>query len=185
MRRALPWILGGLLVIAAGAITAVTPDDESLVGATVQRGSFGDTVESRTLIATASDATFADELAVPSSDWSADGNWLIVTVVASAPTTEVDSAIQLATLVVGDRVFHSSERPSASLKGTPLRVGIDTVGTLAFELPPDVTTGTAELRLTTSYVTPELDDLVAIPFVLDDLERTASIEFVDSGVSAP
>jgi len=59
MRRALPWILGGLLVIAAGAVTAVTPDDESLVGPTVQRGSFGDAVESRTLIATATEATRA------------------------------------------------------------------------------------------------------------------------------
>ncbi|WP_120493695.1 hypothetical protein [Microbacterium phyllosphaerae] len=185
MRRALPWILGGLLVIGAGAVTAVTPDDESLVGPTVQSGSFGDAVESRTLIATASEATFADEVAVPFSDWSAEGNWLVVTVVASAPTTESDAAIQLATLVVGDRVFQASERPSASLKATPLRVGIDTVGMFAFELPPDVDGGTAELRLTTSYFTAELDDLVAIPLSLDDLPRTPSVELADSELVAP
>jgi len=185
VRRALPWAIGGLLVIAAGAVTAVTPDDESLVGPIVQRGSFGDTVESRTLIATASEATFADEVAVPSSDWSAEGNWLVVTVVAAAPTTEVDAAIPLATLVVGDRVFQASERPSASLIATPLRVGIDTVGMLAFELPPDVDSGTAELRLTTSYFTTELDDLVAIPFSLDDLPRTPSAELIDSELVDP
>lgn len=185
MRRALPWLLGGALVIVAGAVTAITPSDDAVVSPTVVRGSFGDPVESRTLVATASEATFADEVAVADSDWSADGNWLVVTVIASAPTTETDATIQLATLVVGDRVFQASERPSASLTGTPLRVGIDTVGALAFELPSDVTAGSAELRLTTSYFSAELDDLVAIPLDLDELPRIPSLELARPELGTP
>ena len=185
MRRGLPWILGGALVIVAGAVTALTPTDDSLVGPTVKTGDFGDAVESRTLIATASEAAFADEIAVPDAGWSADGNWLVVTVIASAPTTEEGASIQLATLTVGDRVFQASERPAATLTNTALRVGVDTVGTLVFELPPDVTSGTAELRLTTSYFTTELDDLVSIPLPLDDLARTPSIDLADSELSTP
>jgi len=108
-----------------------------------------------------------------------------VTVIASAAHTEVDAAMNLATLAVGDRVFQASERPDASLMSTPLRLGIDTVGTLAFELPPDVTSGRAELRLTSSYLTAELDDLITIPLDLDDLPRTPSGELDDPELSAP
>lgn len=185
MRRSTPWLVGSVLVIAAGAVTALTPDDDALVGPIVKSGSFGEAVESRTLIATASDATFADEVEVPDAEWSAEGNWLIVTVIASAPSTEVDSAVQLATLVVDDRVFQASERPGASLVATALRVGTDTIGTLAFELPDDVTSGSAELRLTTSYFTAELDDLVEIPLDLDDIAREPSVEITDSGLVSP
>lgn len=185
MRRATPWLLGAALVIAAAGVTAVTPSDEDVIGPIEVRGSFGDPVESRTLIAAATDVTFADEVAVPGADWSAGGNWLIVTVIASAAHTEVDAAINLATLKVGDRVFQTSERPKATLRSTPLRVGVDTVGTLAFELPPDVASGRAELRLTSSYLTAELDDLITIPLELDDLPRAPSVELDAPELSAP
>ncbi len=187
MRRRTPWLLGAALVIAAGGVTAITPSDEDVIGPIEMRGSFGDSVESRTLIAAATDATFADEVVVPGadSDWSADGNWLVVTVTASAAHTEVDAAINLATLAVSDRVFQASERPDVSLRSQSLRVGTDTVGTLAFELPPDVTSGQAELRLTSSYLTSELDDRIAIGLDLDDLPRTPSVELDDPELSAP
>jgi hypothetical protein len=179
MRRALPWIVGGALVLVAGAVTAVTPDDDAVVSPILKTAPAGEAVESRTLIATVTEASFADEVAVADSGWSAEGDWLVVTIAASAATTEQGAAIQLATLTVGDRVFQSSERPPASLTATPLRVGIDTVGTLAFELPRDAVTGPAELRLTTSYFTAELDDMVAVPIDLDDLPRAPSIDLVD------
>lgn len=182
MRRAWPWILGGALVLVAGAITAITPDDDAVVSPILKSAAVGDSVESRTLIASVDDATFADRVVVPDAEWSTEGNWLVVTVVASAPRTEVDAAIRLATLVVGDRVFQASERPKATLISAPLRVGLDATGTLAFELPPDVTAGHAELRLTTSYFTAELDDIVAVPLDLGSLPRTPSVELTDPEV---
>ncbi|MDN3445160.1 hypothetical protein [Microbacterium sp. APC 3901] len=185
MRRATPWLLGAALVVAAGAVTAVTPTDEDVIGPTEVHGSFGDPVESRTLIAAATEATFADEVVVPGADWSAEGNWVVVTVAASAPHTEIDAAVNLATLTIDDRVFQASERPDATLTSASLRVGVDTVGTLAFELPPDVISGEAELRLTSSYFTAELDDLITIPLDLDDLPRTPSVELDDPELSAP
>lgn len=185
MKRVTAWLLGAALVITAGAVTAVTPTDEDVIGPIEMSGSFGDPVESRTLIAAATDATFADEVVVPGADWSADGNWLVVTVIASAARTEVDAAINLATLTIDDRVFQASERPDATLTSTSLRVGVDTVGTLAFELPPDVASGQAELRLTSSYFTAELDDLITIPLDLDALPRTQSVELDDPELSAP
>lgn len=185
MKRARPWILGGVLLLGAGALTAVTPGDDAVIAPLLLRGAVGDAVQSRSLIATATDATFADEVAVPASDWSSAGNWIVVKVTASAPTTEADAAIQLATLVIGDRVFHSSERVATTLEGAPLRVGTDTDGMLAFELPPDVVAGTAELRLTTSYYTAELDDLIAISLALDDLPRVPTLDIEAPTWSTP
>lgn len=185
MRRALPWIVGGALVVGAGALTAATPSDDSLQGAFGIHGAVGTTVASRDLVVTVTGATFSDEVVGPDPEWSADGNWLIVTLVAAAPTTEVDAAINLPTLAVADRVFQASERPSDSLQGTPLRVGLDTVGTLAFELPDDLRAGAAELRLTPSFFTPELDDLVTVSLDLGELPRADSVELESPEWTAP
>lgn len=178
MKRALPWLLGAALALAAGAVSVSTPGDEVYRAPFLIQGAGGQhPVTSRMLTATVLDASFADRVTVGDADWHADGNWLVVTISASAPRTEVDARIQLATLVIGDRVFRSSERPGDSITEADLRVGIDTVGVLAFELPPDVQAGSGELRLTTSFATPVLDDVVVLPISLDDLPRVQNVEF--------
>ena len=177
MKRALPWLLGAALALSAGVISVSTPGDEVYRTPFLIRGvSEEHPVTSRTLTAMALEASFTDRVTVADAEWHSDGNWLVVTVAASAPMTEVDARIQLATLVIGDRVFQSSERPGNSLAEAELRVGIDTVGMLAFELPPDVKTGDGELRLTTSFATPVLDDVIVLPISLDDLPRTRNID---------
>ncbi|WP_460796600.1 hypothetical protein [Microbacterium sp. GXF0217] len=176
MRRAAPWAIGAALVVAAGAAVALTPPDIALSQAISIRGAAGDAVTGRTLTAQVRDAVFADRIATGGGDWTADGNWLVVTVAASAPQTEVDAAIVFAALQIGDRTFHASERARGTLLGTSLRVGVDTVGMLAFELPSDVDAGEADLRLITSYSTPQLDDVVVLPLSLDDLPSEGEIE---------
>lgn len=177
MKRALPWLLGAALALTAGAITVGTPGDEVYRTPFLIHGSSEQhPVTSRTLTAMRIDASFTDRVTVADADWHADGNWLIVTIAASAPRTELDARIRLATLVIDDRVFQSSERPGGSMTETDLRVGIDTVGMLAFELPPDLQTGHGELRLTTSFATPVLDDVVVLPMSLDDLPRVQNVD---------
>lgn len=178
MKRALPWILGAALVLGAGLMTAATPSDEDLVGPLTIHGTAGEPVASRSITATVTEATFADEVA--ESRWSADGNWLALTLDASATITDVDATITLATLTVDGRVFQASERPSTSLTGTALRVGTDITGMLSFELPADLDGGMAELALTPSYSTPELDDLVVISIDLDGVPRVPSVELTES-----
>ena len=181
MRRAAPWAVGAALVIAAGATVALTPSDIALSQAFLIRGGAGDVVTGRTLTAQVRDAAFADRVTTGGGDWAADGNWLVVTVAASAPQTEVDAAINLATLKIGDRTFHASERTRDSLLREPLRVGTDTVGMLAFELPAGVDAGDAELRLITTYFTPQLDDVVVLPVSLDGVPSEAEIEITAPG----
>lgn len=176
MRRALPWLLGAVLVVAAAAVTAATPPPESLTDPFLTHGQLDERVSSRTLVATASEAMLADEITVSDSEWQAQGNWMVVTVTASARTSEVDAAIQLATFTIDGKVFQSSERPSTSLENAALRVGTDTAGVLAFELPAELASGTGELRLITAHATPELDDVTVIDIDLDRLTRVASTE---------
>lgn len=178
MRRSLPWISGIALVAVAGVVTLAIPSDDSLTDPFLIRGSTDNELASRTLRIAVQDSTFADEVAVPASEWSAEGNWLVITVEASATQTETGAAINLATLTVDGRVFQASERPSDSLLRTPLHVGTALVGPLVFELPIDLRHGTAELRLSPTTPTPLLDDVIVITLPLDDLPTTSQVDLI-------
>lgn len=177
MRRVLGWAVGVALVVAAGAVTAVTPSEDSLRRGFAIGGAEGEQVHARLLTASIRSATFAER--VTGDEWGVDGNWLVLEVVASAPRSEEDAELLLATLVIDGRVFLASERPPESLLRTPLRVGADTVGMLAFELPTDLRTGSAELRLSTTYITPELDDVAVLPVTLDDVSVADELEITE------
>lgn len=176
MKRAAPWIVGAALVVGAASAVALTPPSTALMQPFLIHGEAGETVTDRTLTAQVRDASFADRITTGDGEWDADGNWLVVAVAASAPLTEVGAEIPLATLVIGDRTFQASERPADTLLGTALRVGTDTIGMLAFELPPDVDAGDAELRLITAYTTPELDDVIVLSISLDELPSETAID---------
>lgn len=178
MRRSLPWISGIALVAVAGVVALAIPSDDSLTDPFLLRGSTDDVLVSRTLHVGVVDSTFAEEIAVPASEWSAEGNWLVVTLEASAPRSETGAAINLATLTVDGQVFQASERPSDSLLHTPLHVGTALVGSVAFELPADLRHGTAELRLSPTTPTPLLDDVIVISLPLDDLPTTTQLDLL-------
>lgn len=185
MKRALPWLAGIALVAVAGALTLAIPSDDSLTDPLLVRGSGDDELASRTLRVAIQESSFAEEIAVPASEWSAEGNWLLVTLEASAPQSETGAAINLATLTVDGRVFQASERPSDSLLHTRLHVGTALVGTLAFELPTGLRGGTAELRLSSTTPTPLLDDVIVITVDLDDLPVAQDVDLVTPEWAAP
>ncbi|WP_217181090.1 hypothetical protein [Streptomyces sp. AC495_CC817] len=174
MRRARLWLIGGTLVLAAGLVSAVTPSEDAVYDAFLVRGD--GPVTGRTLIADVDGATFTPTISSSGGDWEAEGNWLVVEVIASAPTTEVDAEIAIATLRLDGRVFQASERVRDSIVKTRLHVGTDTRGILAFELPAGIDGGRGELRLTTQYLTPQLDDVVVLPLSLDDAEHAPRID---------
>lgn len=182
MTPARSWSAGIALAVAACAVSVVATTAFDEQAPFVITGAVGDEVSSRALTAAVRDVRFADR--VTADDWHADGRWLVVTLVASAPHTEVDAVIELATLEVDGRVFQASERPGASLVGTNLHVGTDTVGMLAFELPEDIADGEARLRLSSTYFTSPLDDLIVLPLSFDGVPIEASVEIEDSKLEA-
>ncbi|MFJ2504594.1 hypothetical protein [Microbacterium sp. NPDC087592] len=180
----IPWAAGIALVLAAGVVTAVTPPEDALTDPFFTRAAVDDTATSRTLIAAVQGASFADRLTV-ADKWEADGNWLVIELAVSAPTTEEDAVIGVASLVIDGQVFLASERPPTSLLRAKLRVGTDTIGTLAFELPEGLRTGNGELRLTGEYPTPRLDDVITFPLSLDEVPQDTDRELDEPRLGAP
>ncbi|WP_402839964.1 hypothetical protein [Microbacterium sp. GXS0129] len=180
MRTALVWITGAALVIAAGVVTVVTPDPDAQVDAFLVHGAVHETIGSRNLTVRVEDVRFADRITVSEDDdWTAEGNWLVVDLSAAATRTEVDATIRLIKLIVDGRDFIASERPSTSLVGADLRVGLETRGMVAFELPADLAAETAELRLSLPYSTPHLDDVIVVPLDLGRAPREGVIDIVE------
>lgn len=184
-RRLVPWAVGAVLVLAAGVVTAVTPPEQALLDPFAVRGGAGETVTARTIAASVIEVSRAERVTMTDGTWEADGNWVVVELAVSAPTTEVDAAIGVASLLIDGRLYQASERPPATMVGTALRVGTDTIGMLAFELPDGVTTGSGELRLSGRYPTPELDDVIVFPVDLDQVVTTSSVEIDEPRLGTP
>lgn len=184
MKASLAWTIGAALVISAGVVTVITPDADAQSAPFLVHGDAEQSVSSRGLVVRIEDAAFADRVTVEDADWQVDGNWLVVRLSAAARETEVDSALELAVLVVDGRRFVASERPPTSLIGTDLRVGLGTTGMLTFELPADLTGGDAELRLSLPYSTPRLDDVIVVPLNLDAVPREGAIDIVAPEIGA-
>ena len=179
MRAAVVWASGAALILAAGVVTVITPDPDTQVDAFLVRGTVEQTIPSRNLTVRIEDVRFADRVTVSDDDWAADGTWLVVELSAEAPRTELDAAMRLIKLIVDGRDYIASERPSTSLVGVDLRVGMDTSGMVAFELPPGLAAETAELRLSLAHRTPHLDDVIVVPLDLGGAPREDIIDIVE------
>lgn len=179
MRSSLAWLTGAALIVAAGAVTVITPDADAQHAPFFVHGTAGQPSAARNLSVQIHDAAFADQVTADDDEWHAEGNWYVVSLSAAARQTEVDATLQLVKLVVDGREFIASERPPTSLVGTDLRVGIDTNGMVAFELPDGLTAGEAELRLSLPYSTPYLDDVIVVRVDLGEAPRESTIDMAE------
>lgn len=182
MRRSLPWLTGAALVVAAGIVAAATPDADAQHGPFLIEGTAGQEDTARNLMIRIDEAAFADRVTAEDGDWQAAGNWFVVSLSAAARETEVDTSLRLVKLVVDGREFIASERPPTSFIGADLRIGIETSGMVAFELPSDITSGGAELRLSLPYSTPHLDDVIVVPIDLSEAPREDTIDIVGPSI---
>lgn len=84
-----------------------------------------------------------------SSGWSADGTWLLIDLDAESVTT--GRLLKGATLTIDALEFRASERMD-SLFSTNLVPGIPRRGTIAFELPDAMVTGTSPSQATPASI---------------------------------
>lgn len=189
MSRPRAWLLGLLLLVAAWFVAAATPDGEARitdpfpVAASPGTPAVGDNIA-----VTIHDVVVSDGV-TSETGWSATGTWLVVDLDAWAVKTETRGALGAAYLVLADRTLSASERPGArnnttSLLKARLHVGVPQSGSIAFELPADVTTGTAVLQVaqnngagaTDPSLSLEGDSAIQLPLVLKDLDRVTARE---------
>lgn len=133
-----------LLVCAWGVSKATLPDDApNAPFPTVAK--IGEEASTRNLVATVTDVRLADRV-TDAKGWSADGTWLVVDLEAASGVTQDLSSSRLAELTIGDRTFSATDR-GTSFVDQRLVTGVPRSGSLAFELPDDVTGDRATLRL--------------------------------------
>lgn len=185
LHKSARWLVGTALVAGAGLLSAITPSDQSIIGPFVVSGDQGAPTASRMLQAQVVSTSFADSIVADGGDWKASANWLVIELEASALQTEERAEIDFATLSVDGLVFRASERVPETLLGKHLHLGTDTTGVLVFELADGIHAGEGELRLTTHYRTPQLDDLLALRVSLDEARRAATVELSEPELGAP
>ncbi|MFB8188312.1 hypothetical protein ACFC14_03240 [Microbacterium sp. NPDC055988] len=133
-----------LLVCAWGVSKATLPDDApNAPFPTVAK--IGEEASTRNLVATVTDVRLADRV-TDAKGWSADGTWLVVDLEAATGVTQDLSSSRLAELTIGDRTFSATDR-GTTFAAERLVTGVPRSGSLAFELPDDVTGDRATLRL--------------------------------------
>lgn len=164
------WSVGILLLVAAWVVTQVTPGQELTESSFVHTAGVGDRAVGREMIVTVTDVGAADRLS-DAGGWSAEGNWVYVDADVESRSTEIFVRLGLAVLVIEGNTYRASERPSSSLLGRQLEVGTPTRGSLAFELPPDLSEGDAVIRFMVDDQDWRLDSVVELPVDLAELSH--------------
>lgn len=174
MRRRAQWAIGAGLLVLAWLIALATPDESAHEAPFAVAAAVGEEGVGRNIVVRVDEVRRADS--VVAGNWTADGNWLVVDLVASAVVEEFGVSLALATYTVDGRTYRASERPVSFLQAG-LLAGIPQSGSLAFELAEDVGDGRGKLRFAVNS-DPRLDSIVEVTVDLAELETEASVELL-------
>lgn len=164
----LTWVVSGAVLVGTWFIIDATPKRAAAVApfvVTVEPPQWG---TGRNITARVVGALFTDR--VDDGSWSATGNWLLVQIEAAAVADGTAAALAVAELSIGGVTYRASERPRSTIANMSLLVGVAITGALAFELPANVVSGPAEIRLGLSGDR-RLDSLIVVPIELGHVER--------------
>ncbi|MDF2509257.1 MAG: hypothetical protein K0Q52_3116 [Microbacterium sp.] len=144
-KHVLIWLATTALLACAWGISKATLPDDAPNAAFPTVAQIGEEAATRNLVATVTDVHLADRV-TDVKGWSADGTWLVVDLEAATGVTQDLGTLRLAELTIGDRTFSATDRGTTFVEQR-LVTGVPRSGSLAFELPDDVTGGRAMLRL--------------------------------------
>lgn len=180
MNTWMSWAVGVALVVAAWFVALATPPEDAREEPFVVTASAGEEATGRDIVATVTGLRRAGT--VVDGTWSAEGNWLIVDLSVSSRVSP--RTLAHATLGIGDRTFSATERARGSLYQQGLTAGVPRRGSIAFELPPELESETAVLRLA-SLSDVRLDSVIALEIPLSEVPREDRAEMVPRGWSTP
>lgn len=170
LTRGAAWALSALVLIGAWFVVADTPtlaEKRSSFDVSAPPPDWG---EGRNVKARAVGATFADEIGY--GGWLASANWFVVQIEAAAV---VDPAVlRVAELEVDGVTYTSTDRTFVGINNQKLLVGVPVTGVLAFELPNDLRSGTAEIRLGEGP-DQRLDSIIVMPIDLGEMTRVPTV----------
>lgn len=171
------WAIGGGLIVLAWFTAVVTPGEEESQAPFPVAAAIGEPATGRNLTATVTDMQRTAQV-VAADGWRAEGNWLVVDLQAASVISE-GGVIKHAILEIGGVRFGASDRPE-SLLDAAMTAGLPQIGSLAFELPPDLTAGASRLELALAGDV-RLDSMIVLSFDLADVPVVDEVELIETG----
>lgn len=138
MKRPLAWLAAAGILVAAGAVVALAPQEQWAQGPIPVAVGLGEEGTGRNIQATIHSVAVAESLEVTGEDWAGDteGVWVVVEVTAQ---NRVNPAGIQSSLLIGDLEFRGTDRLDYSgLEQWVLVPGLPTSGPVAFEIPRDL-----------------------------------------------
>lgn len=182
--RAAAWAIGAVLIVAAWFVALATPGEEQAQAPFPVDARVGEQAAGRNLSATITELRRAGDVRADDG-WSAQGNWLVVDLEASAVVTEEGARLGHAFVEIDGVRYSASERP-ASLARAALAAGIPTAGSLAFELPDGLDAGAGRLELALAPGgDARLDSMIVLSFELGDVAEAGEVALRQTGRVSP
>ena len=181
-KHVLVWAATAALLACAWGVSKLTPSDDAASAPFPEIASIDEPASTRNLTVTVTDVRLADRV-TDAKGWSADGTWLVVDLAAASRVTQDLSTLRLAELTVGDRTFSATDRGTTFFKQA-LVTGVPRSGSLAFELPDDVTDDQAVLRLGIpggGSADVQLDGVIDLPLDLAELTTEPEVLLAENG----
>ncbi|MBS1673436.1 MAG: hypothetical protein JSS74_05670 [Actinobacteria bacterium] len=183
-RAVLGWVAAAGMVAASAVLISVTPpqskDPDPFV-VTVAQGERG---VGRNIDVSVMGVRRVQEItATPyGSTWSARGNWLVVDLHAAAVTTQTGSLFRGAQFLIDGKTYTATERiaTGANLLGTSLLPGVPRAGSVAFELPAGLDSGSGTLAFSMNSDA-RADSQIRVPIDLRTVPSAATAELPKLG----
>lgn len=149
MNRFASWGLGAAFIAAAWGATLLAPAPTEWRTPYVTDIEVGEVQTSGNLTVEVHDVYFADELvdSQPSGVWTGSGNFLVLDLSAQVYQDESMNRIVTRTAILGDDEYWPTERVYTQIGSATLSAAIASRGTMVFELPPEVRSGTIIVQL--------------------------------------
>jgi len=183
--KALPWVVTVALLSGAWVIAEFTLPESASERPFVQSTQVGDRAVGRNIAVTVLDVQAARTITTDDG-WSASGSWVVIELEAAAVVQQTAAALNGATLQIDGVTYSASERVTSanSLYRTSLVPGVARHGVIAFEIAPDMLTGTGLLQLSLSTDT-RLESVIELEIDLGSLPVHDEVALIPTDWAKP
>ena len=178
MNRLVTWVVALAVIVAAGVVIALGPEDETSQAPFETVVALGQPGTGRDIAVTFDDVRAVTLVEAESGDWTGEteGVWIAVDLTA---TSLLDQSGMHGWLVVDDYIFDASTRAESNgMEERVLSAGLPERGTLLFEVPRNLLDTASGARiLVASGSDWRLDSAITLPVDLTSLDVESTYVF--------
>lgn len=171
MKRWLTWAIAIAMLVGAWGIALVMPSSDDAYAAQPVEATVGEEALGRNLRVEVTDLRRAPR--IETTRWFGENSdWLVVDMSISSRVEQ--TILGNPQLILNDKIYSASERAVGSLLDVTLYADIPQSGSLAFELPPETTDETAQLRLSLN-TDDRADSVITMDIDLGAIDKEESV----------